>query len=350
VARAVRFVLPVFLVAGLTAQTTADRASYAALVDQYTRGNIDQALAGVARLPQSAVTDATRRYRDRLPAAAMLHTDFANNVIDATPSRATFHIEQARTLVRAMLDRGKSDPDAIAFARRWYEFVATIYIARTYLDEAARIIRDGLSQFSNDPILYVAQGTILEMQVVVRQPDLSIVSPNLRRVPSAPTFNSGRRDNQTPRLLEAAAAEYRHALDFDAHQAEAHLRLGWVHLQLRDNRAPAELQQALADAGDAPTRYLAHLFLGAFAERERRWTDALREYDGARQADDRAASACVAASHIEDVVGHADRARQIALDCLQLPKTDDDPWWRYRLGAIDVDTLSWLRTSVRFQP
>jgi tetratricopeptide (TPR) repeat protein len=320
------------------------------LVDRYANGDIDRALAALARFPESVVTDAVRHYRGRLPAAAMLHTEFANDVIDTTPARATFHIEQALTLVRATLDRGKRDPDALEFGRHWYEFAPTIYIARARLDRAVRLVRDGLSLFPNDPVLYVAQGTIVELQAVVGQPDLSIVSMALRRVPSAPTFNNSRANAQLPlRLLEAASAEYRHALELDPQHAAARLHLGWVHFELRDNRALADLRQALADAVDAPTRYLAHLFLGALAEREDRWTDALREYEGARQIDSHVASACVALSHVEGVMGHADRARQIALECLHLSNTED-PWWGYRLGAVDIDALSWLRTSTRFQP
>jgi len=352
VARRVRFIVPVLLAASLSAHAQTERSAYAEIVDQYATGDIDRALSAVARLPPPVVADAVRRYRDRLTAAAMLHTEFANDVIDATPARATFHIDQARTLVRALLDRDKHDADAADFARHWHEFVASIYLARAKLDEAERAVREGLSRFPTDAVLYVAQGRIFEMQLFARPADVNAGSmlTNPRRVPPAPTFNSApRASRSTARLLEDAAAAYRHALECDPHLAEAHLRLGWVHAQQKDGRARADLQRALDDAGDASARYLAHLFLGGVDEREHRWTEALQHYDAARQADGRSPSACVAASYAHEAMGRSERARQLAAECLRLPPTDDDPWWNFRIGGLDVETLSWLRTSVRFQ-
>jgi tetratricopeptide (TPR) repeat protein len=325
--------------------------TYASLVEQYARGDIDAAIHGLAMLRQSDVTDAARHYTNRRGAAPMLHTELANDTIDTTPVRATFHIERAHMIVRAMLER-KDDSDALDFARHWYELAASIYLARTRLDDAARVIRDGLAVSPNDAALYVAQGVILERQIVLQQPGLSTVPMLFRRLPGSLSLSGGRPDgNQSNgKWLEAAAAQYRHALDLDARHVTARLRLGWVHVQLKDGRAQADLERALTDASDAPTRYLAHLFLGGVAEREQRWSDAEREYEAARGADSRFASACIALSRVESVTGHTDRARELALDCLRLQATDDDPWWAHQLGAVDADAMSWLRTAVRFQP
>jgi hypothetical protein len=50
----------------------------------------------------------------------------------------------------------------------------------------------------------------------------------------------------------------------------ARLRLGWIHLLLRDKRAAGDLSTVLQDATEDSIRYLAHLFLGAVAEQEGR--------------------------------------------------------------------------------
>ena len=146
--------------------------------------------------------------------------------------------------------------------------------------------------------------------------------------------------------LEPAAQAYRLALKADSHMAIARLHLGRVHFLQHDSRARADLEQALADATDVSTRYLAHVFLGDFAEREKRPADALREYEAAMAVGPRYQTAYVAAARMADVLGQFERAREIALAFVGIEKRED-PWWDYRLGGLNMPALEWLRTAAQ---
>jgi tetratricopeptide (TPR) repeat protein len=147
--------------------------------------------------------------------------------------------------------------------------------------------------------------------------------------------------------MKAAVNDYVQALSIDSHNAEAHLRLGWVRVFLADGRAKAELDAAVADARDDEVRYLAHLFLGGLAERENDLADALQEFELARTAGPDFQTPYVALSRVEQALGHDGRARELALVGLQLEKSAaDDPWWDHRIG-FDRESLYWLRDEVR---
>ena len=115
---------------------------------------------------------------------------------------------------------------------------------------------------------------------------------------------------------------------------------------LEDKRAKTDLEAALADATDDTIRYLAHLFLGGLAERERRLAEARREYEDARAVGPGFQTPYVALTRIEAALGHDALAREQAITAVQLMKTDDDPWWDFRIG-FDRESLRWLRAEAR---
>jgi tetratricopeptide (TPR) repeat protein len=155
------------------------------------------------------------------------------------------------------------------------------------------------------------------------------------------------RQREAEDTLKRASTQYLQALSVNSHDAEAHLHLGWVRLYLKDKRAKADLESAVANADDDTVRYLAHLFLGGLAERESRLADALQEYGLARSAGPDFQTPYVAMSRIEQALGHLDRASDLALAGLTLDKRDDDdPWWDHRIG-FDRESLNWLRAQVR---
>jgi tetratricopeptide (TPR) repeat protein len=314
---------------------------YLALARAYAAGRGDTSAQQLATWSEADITAAasaaaiTASARDLL-AAAILHTDLANTIIDAQPQLATFHLNKARGALTVASERIGQRERLEPIVRRWFRFVASIYTSCELLPQASEHVHVGLLRFPADPGLYVARGVIIEVRL------RRTLVPDWRRgVP----INGGAHSAVEDRL-QGAAANHLHALSLDAHDAEAHLHLGWVRLFLEDKRAKADLEAALADATDDTIRYLAHLFLGGLAEREQRLAEARREYEEARAVGPGFQTPYVALSRIEAALGREDLAREHALVGVQLTRTDDDPWWDFRIG-FDRESLRWLRAEAR---
>jgi hypothetical protein len=332
----------VYAAAPARAQDVASR--YLALAREYAAGHGTEAgrrLAAWSRADivaaggAAAVTASTRD----LIAAAMLHTDLANTIIDAQRDDADFHVQRAETLL--LIARGdsrfteRSDSQrAREFLRGWYRFVAGMYTSCNRLADAARYSRLGLLASPEDPRFYVASGILAEVRTLTFAP-----------APASLTFQIRRREYMEEALTRAAAS-FLHALSVAPRNAEAHLHLGWMRLLLSDKRARSEFDAALENATNDTVRYLAHLFLGGIAERENHLSDALQEYEAVRSLGAGHQTPYAALSRVEGALGHGDRARELAMFALQLEKADDDPWWDLRIG-FDRESLVWLRAEAR---
>jgi tetratricopeptide (TPR) repeat protein len=315
-------------------------AQYLALARQYAAG---QGADAVARLEtwsreeveQAGIGAALTATTHDLIAAAVLHTDLANAIIDGRPQEAEFHIKRADGLLTIASSHVGQRERLEPIVRRWYRFVASVYTSAELLNNAALLLRTGLFRFPEDSHLYVARGIIQEV---------------LTRKTLVPDWRSGHavagRQRAAEDVLKRATAQYLHAVSVNAHDAEAHLHLGWVRFYLEDTRAKGDFEAALADAGDDTVRYLAHLFLGGLAERENRLADALREYDAAHALGTGHQTPYVAMSRVEAALGHVDRARELALTALQCEETNEDPWLDHRIG-FDRESLLWLRREAR---
>jgi tetratricopeptide (TPR) repeat protein len=298
---------------------------YASAVEEYRAGDPNEAIRRVARWPESAVTEAVRQWaklqaRDRFAAAVMLHTELGAAILDSLPHQTAVQLRHAEDLL-----------DALS-ARRG---VVSLFSSNARLDAADRYAREALGRFPRDPILILEKGIILELGAAYTMP-----------LPPSPSLARGRAPASAPRAfgtLESAAAEYRRALEIDPHLAVARLHLGRVRAEQGDSRARDDLAAALADAKDDRTRYLAHLFLGAVAERRHDFDQAANAYEAAHAIGERYQTPFVALSRIELARGHADRARQLAHELAGLERADDDPWWAYHQGSIDDAALQWLR-------
>jgi len=319
-----------------------DVEGYLAMAREYAAGQGDEATERLASWSQPAILAAsaiavnTGSGRDLL-AAAMLHTELANTIIDGEPETARIHFNIAATTLAAASGRIGQRKHLEPFVRRWYRFVASVYTSAELFDAAMDQVQQGLDAFPTDPGLFVARGVIIEVGVRKN------LVPDWRR---DTVFGANQRD-KVEDMMKNASAQYVRALAIDGHNAEAHLHLGWVRLFMADGRAKVELDSAVADAQDEGVRYLAHLFLGGCAERENRLEDALREYERARTAGPDFQTPYVALSRVEQALGHQVRARDLALEGLRLEKSDaDDPWWDHRIG-FDRQSLYWLRDEVR---
>jgi tetratricopeptide (TPR) repeat protein len=315
-------------------------AAYGLLVDRYLTA------------PEAAVTQLARWSRDdagraanewtrgmpagRLRAAIMLHTDLAYVLmIDGQTGLGLFHVAIAQHMIDGTVVREPGGA-ARAFAQRWFEYAASLLTAHGLLNDADRMVRDGLAVFPRGAMLYVARGVIAEYRV-------ALSAPGAR----SRWFSGDRLPTRSARLLDAAAADYRRAIELDATLAIAWVRLGSVHMAVGDDRAADDLHAALTHATDDRDRYLAHLLLGAVAQRANRLEEARRAYQTALALGGAYQTPYVALSYVEEARGDHDRARDIAVEYARRADKVDDPWWDFHLGGFDSAALVWLRTEAR---
>jgi len=268
-------------------------------------------------------------------AALMLHTELGASILGSLPHQTTVQLSHAADLLDVLSARRR--PDEIAYADsvrlHWYRFVISLLSSSARFDDAERYTREALGRFPRDPVLILHKGIMLELGAKYMQSPVAAMRPGRAAPATMPTG----------RTLAAAADEYRRALEIDPHLVVARLRLGWLRVLQRDARAREDLTGVLQDAADDHTRYLAHLFLGGLAERQRDFDAAATEYETAHRLGDRHQTPFVALSRVELARGNADRARELARALAALEGVDDDPWWTYHLGEFDRDALQWLR-------
>jgi len=321
---------------GLAHAAAQPAATYDALLDEYAAGDASTAIRSLAAWNPSAIAAASgSRARGMTAArqrvAVMLHTDTAYaSLMARRDAMAAAHLAAARRVFSAM-KTGVVDPRTPEFEHRWFAFVATMFTAHQKLDQASFTVRDGLGLYPRDGRLYVARGAIYEMTVTIAAADP----------------RSGNQLRRNGRWLDLAAADYRRAIASDDALATAHLHLGWVRLAEGDDRGLRDLEAALARADDDRDRYLAHLFLGRFAEQHEKLDEARREYEAAMAVGPLFQTAFVALGRVEEALGRPARARQLAAAYAVLTDKREDPWWDYYLGGFDQISLEWLRQEAR---
>jgi tetratricopeptide (TPR) repeat protein len=268
----------------------------------------------------------------------MLHTELAATWLDTDRTGpAMTQIANAQSLLAILTDDARRRAAAQAFAIRWYAFATNLYAEQGLFDPAFRVARDGLAGFPRAPELYLARGTVYEMHATL--------AGNSRFA----NVVGNRVSNDIRRMFEAAAVDYQRALDIDGAFALAHLHRGWVHYHLHDNRAPQDLDAALRDATDESVQYLAHLFLGAVAERRKDLESARRQFEAANSLGPFQTST-VALCAVEAALGHAERAHAITAEyAARRDSRTEDPWWSYRIGGFAPGAVTWLRQEARRQ-
>jgi tetratricopeptide (TPR) repeat protein len=322
-------------------------ASYTSLIDRYVAGDADGVVRELSRWSRAEVTQTSKEWVrlapvDRLPRAVMLHTEVATALaIGEAHDSGRFHMAIAQGLAQRIVQplntREREQTPAGIFARRWHELAASVLTGQAMLDDADYIVRSGLSLFPRAPMLYVARGVVREERV-----NLNILTARGagRTSASFPGFTPAR-------LLDLAAADYRHAIELDSARAMAYLRLGWLHLRAGDGRAENDFDSGAEHATDDRLRYLFHLLRGLAAEKKGQLDAALKEYDAALAMGGSFQTAYVAVSRVNEALGRRDRARAVAQAYSGLEEKADDPWWDFNLGGFDVDTLAWLRAEAR---
>ena len=313
---------------GLQPSTRAD-SEYLTLLRQYASGRIRESVTALAAWPEDRVRTATRPLRagvDRGLArtAVSFHTETA---FVATRDRlASFHIGVAQSLLpEANVARDRT------FATRWHGMAALLYAMRRNQVQARRHINLGIGLDGRSKDALLARGILEELSV-------RDVEHNLRGIWSTPA--SGTRLESR---LTAAALAYQSALESDPQFAEARLRLGWVlSLNHSSDHARAELGQLVGPEARADVRHLAHLFLGAIADRDKRRDEAAREY-AAAHAIFTAQTSFVALIQAEAILGHDDQVARVASAFAAHPPTGRDPWWEFSEGMTSGELVEWMR-------
>jgi len=156
-------------------------------------------------------------------------------------------------------------------------------------------------------------------------------------------WSSGSLEKETRDLVAAYARVVETYPDFLA----ARLRLGWALYLNRSAAGREHLEQVAARAAQPDLRYLAHLFLGALAEREQRLDDALRAYEAANAAVSQQ-SALVGIMAVAGALGDQARVQRAARSMEALTvQSGDDPWTYYNTGVTGDEVLGSLRAEVR---
>ena len=312
------------------------QAGYLSVVRSYIDGNTSAALE-MAKLPRAAIDAGVRAcLGDRsglascrpheLRSAAVLHADALDFLVTHDASQAAFHVQAGSQMLRPL-----EKLDAV-FVARWYAYVARIYLANRDVSTARSIVASGLSRFES-PDLYLARGVITERQALARVPD--VLGAMLER-----RLNDG----LIPNTLAQAIVDYLKALAIDPGHTGARLRLAWIRLLQRDERAADDAAGVLRASTDPEARYLALLFRGAIAERDRNLAEAIHDYEEARFEDVDPQTACVTLSHAHGLAGNVPQSAAAAAECLarDVAADDMDPWWPFRVGLMDLTTTKWL--------
>jgi tetratricopeptide (TPR) repeat protein len=278
---------------------------YLDLVARYRQGAFVDAARGLAGYSPERLEELTERVKGsvltdaELKAAALLHTE----VGVFRTELAELHLDIAQELMA----RIPAPEDRRLFQRKWYLAIGAYF--RGSLDErgSLRYLGAAESLLPQDDEVLLQLGSTHE------------------------AFGFLYKDAER---LEAAEGYYRRAVAIDPERLELHVRWGRVLAQLgRREEALNELQWARERAPDPYFSYLANLFLALFEE-DGAWSEAIRCYKAAVDADPDGPVAGTALSHALHRSGDPAGARE-HISALVRRTTGTDSWWLYLFGEAD---------------
>ena len=358
---------------------------YIAVAEDYREGRLTQPRQALSQWSLLELDDVVRRFRDRgrtqvqgvirqlelvrnqraplatswcpsaedigsgtAEAAILLHTDAVISALRAgSPVEAEHNLRHAEDLLEsvdawlAALREAPSLPTGCEIregvARRDWYLTMTLVLIRVGRPAAAdALLHRGLRGSPTDEETTFVAGVVKEA--------LATLHTQL-----------GQRKEASGALREAEKL-YRVALAVEPGRAEARLRLGRVLCETgRCNDAEPQLLEALAEAPDAGSRYLAALFLGRARESRGRLDEAIAAYRRAVSQRPHAQAARLALAHALQHAGDGAGARGLIREVLADPWHDleqaeaADPWSLYDLGpSVRADQLlAGMRARVR---
>lgn len=341
------------------------RVEYIRLLKEYIKGDADQAIADLSRLPPGATHSIStirgkqwetevrtpQRSFTLAPAASegfpLLHELQLSLAAVMIETEAGFLSHRGDVLVDRLANAeiwlkslAKPFPQAMwgEFRRRWSLAVGRRVLWSAVLGPADRILRDACELFPDDALLQVAYGHARETTA----------------------YGAG----ATTPIDRSAAAYARRQAFFDARNAleralrldaestesiEARVRLAHVNVRLGDDRRAAPLlEQTLSRNAPASYKYLAAVMLADIEARAGRVERALGMYLGARNVVPGAPNTYIAHAHTLRVAGRAGEAVDVLNEMLERPERTEDPWVQYPKGFNpDITRLEPLRAYVR---
>lgn len=334
----------------------ADLALYHRALAAYAAGDTAASLDVLAAWSVNRLRDATSRINtaddairwdgERYRRASMLHADIALSRAGGSGSRkAAVHLQIAASL----LAQGSGSFDSVrAFSPRWFEAVSRClrdadapFVAEWLLADARRWLPD-------DPTVLYESGTLAELLAT----DFAMAD-----APPAEPFADGPRrqlnwlDRRRMKRLDDAEQWLRKVTGRAPDDALTRLHLGHVQaLRGQDVEALTLLGELLDRSGDAPTRYLAAMFIGAVRDGQGRSRDAAAAYRTALSNAPTAHAAHIALSEVLARMDEVDEARSVLAALLAVsPRNVVDPRWQYLFEPPGraSQRLSTLRAEVR---
>jgi|GEM_PF-5667820 len=283
---------------------------YVALLDQYQRGQTEEAVQALAahetgwvtKAVDGVVRDARGWTPRRARAAVLLHTDA---VVDGwvPPSRVSTHLDAARRIA----DLRKGTVVGRDFRRDWLLVVTWHLHSEADLASARAWVDLLLADYPTDGDALVTAGAYFE----------------------AAAWNDGR-----PEYLDRAVGIYRRTPAGSPAIDQARARLGRTWLELhRPADALRTLEPVRAGSGDAAWRYLAWLFSAAADASSRHYAAAAGAYEQAAGLLPSCQTALVGLAAVRRAEGRTDEAAALAERLTTMDTRHcDDPWWHYRFG------------------
>lgn len=319
--------LLLFIVApnGASAQGRGPDQEYDALLRRYVGGGRLEAVAVVAGWSGDRARAAARTLQTGDPrrrAAVMLHTDAA---LSLPAKRAHEHLSVAEDLVEAV----SRDAGSRVFETRWRGLQALVYLAHGERARAQAAINRALAIDITSADASLAQGALME--AVARDAE-----PNLRG-----QWTPGH--EALSERLHQIAQVYRRILTNHPDSLEARLRLGWILVANNSPGNAREPLEAVASRAKQPDlRYLAHLFLAALEQREKRLDEAVVHAERAHTIAPQQSS-YAALMRLEIGRGHLDRVRELGERFAVASQTAmTDAWMLYVKGFTGDELVDWL--------
>ena len=291
---------------------------------------------GIERAVAASGTDAWSW--DELASAAMMHTDAGFYFLTRHQPGIPFLVDAEKLMLRA-LDSG---PGHDLYVRRWYGTVDAVLksagdtvSAKTFASHYVDLSKKYPQRAKAFEAYH--RGVFAEYDGCQKGEFLTITGL---------TESGG---NLVQRYFVPAARELESALTLHPDLHDAALHLGRVRmLEGRDADATRWFQRA-AQSPSRGTAYLAHLFLGAFAERASRWTDAEAEYRAAAALFPTGQSAAIALAQFLDRRDQTAEGSH-ALMAIFAPSRSRvvDPWWQYfeETGSDSSSRIAMMRAEV----
>lgn len=202
----------------------------------------------------------------------------------------------------------------------------------------------------------VVQGAALEVHLTHAlkrfpgDPSLTMARALAAEIRAGPDVRSGSDLVPPPAdRLEVLIYRLKQAASLPGYRIEAHVRLGYTALRQRRHSAALDLLEPATATDDPFLRYLAHLFRGRAFDAQKRFDEAIAEYESALQAAPGAQTAEIALGVAFARAGRRSDAAALAEASLTRTGTPVDPWLAYGQGDFRrwPEVIATVRRTIR---